>query len=150
MGKVSTTQGIMPLRLDFKSEKKVLVITEDEDRFTTTSQEAALACRRAQDEKDWSEEFKEFLAHINAWCKGRPDQVDRAYLGFGDEGLKVFLITKGDDYRSDLDDSVAELDTDLPRKFPNCPAYVMHLPNRPLEALKTFFSPPKALQLYGE
>lgn len=149
MGTTFTGRGQKPLRLHFKSEQRVLVVTEDEDRFMTTSREAAIACRRAQDEQEWRDEFQAFLGHIHEWCKEHADVIDRAYVGFGDEGLKVFLVTKGKDYCSDLDNAAADLDIDLGHRFPGCPAYVMHLPNRPLEALQSFFSPPKAMQLYG-
>ena len=150
MGRMTAAESLEPLRLHFKSERRVVVTTDDEDRFVTTARQAALACRRAQDEQEWKEEFQRFLGFINAWCEDHSEGIVRAYLGFGDEGLKVFLITKGDEYRFDLDELVARLDSELAVKFPGCPADLMHLPDRPLDALRSFFSPPKALQLYGE
>lgn len=150
MSKATAPKGLAPLRLDFKSERRVVVVTEDEDRFVTTSRQAALACRHAEDQEDWSEEFQAFLGRIHEWCKLHKSLIDRAYVAFGEEGLKVFLVTKGTDYCSELDDPAGALDSELPEEFPRCPADVMHLPNRPLEALNTFFSPPEALQLYGD
>ena len=150
MPRTAPKKDTKPLRLDFRSRNPVVVVPENEDRFVTTAREAALACRQAQDAKEWQEEFERFLAHVNRWCGEHADHVDRGYLGFADEGLKVFLVTKASEYCFDLDDAVADLVVELTDLFPRCPTDVMHVPDRREEALHAFFSPHSALQLYGE
>ncbi len=149
MGKTATTEKMKPLRLDFRSEQTVVVVPEDEDRFVTTSRDAAHACRRAADEHEWRSEFHRFLTELNAWCQAHSRRIDRGYLGFGDEGLKVFLVTKQPEYDFTLDDGVSQLGVELDTQFPGCPADVMHVPDKPLKDLYSFFSPSKALQFYG-
>lgn len=149
MGALKQGARTEPLRLDFRSEQVVVVTSKNEDRFVTTSKEAARACRRAEDDKGWQREFESLLAHVHEWCKKYPD-IDRAYLGFGDEGLRLFLVTGGTEYSVEMDEPAAELSIELEKRFPGCPADVMHLPSRPKDVLHTFFSPPQVLELYAK
>jgi len=146
-GKPRIQEG--PIRIDFRSVQHVVVTPEDQDRFVTTSREAAMACRRAEDEKAWDEQFHRFLAHVHEWSGKHSDLVSGSYVGVSDEGLRVFLTTRGDGYRFDFDDEVSDLDLELDRLFPNCPCTVMHLPESPKEALTSFFSLADAIQTYG-
>ena len=140
---------VRPLRLDFRSERTVVVVPEDEDRFIVTSQEAARACRRVADEQEWKTEFNSFLTNVHDWCKKHSGSIDGAYLSFGDEGLKLFLATHGDEYDFSLGDEVAKLGIELAALFPGCPADVLHVPSMALKDLDSFFSPSTALQLYA-
>lgn len=141
--------ALQPLWLDFRSEQKVVVVPEDEDRFVVTSQEAARACRRVANEQEWKTEFNSFLTNVHNWCKKHSQSIDGAYLSFGDEGLKLFLATNGDEYDFSLDDDVAKLGVDLTNTFPGCPVDVLHVPHTSLKELRSFFSPSTAIQLYA-
>lgn len=149
MSKAGSKAQQRPLKLDFRSERTVVVVPEDEDRFVVSSREAALACRRAADEKDWQNEFRSFLAAVHTWCERHSDSIDGAYLALGDEGLKVFLITAKDEYDFSLDDEVAQLGIELAGSFPDCPTDVLHVPNMDPKDLRSFFSPSRAMQLYA-
>lgn len=76
----------------------------------------------------WYEEFERFLVHIHEWCNRHADKITGAFLDRSDEGLKVFLVTPGAEYRFDLDDAAADLDAELGDLFEHCPANVIHLP----------------------
>lgn len=116
----------------------------------TTAAEAARACKEAEDLLKWNKGFQSFLGYINAWCRKRPTDVARAYMSFSNEGLDVFILTRGSAYRFDMDDEIADLDIILAQQFPRCPAEVSHFPELPTESLTSFFDPQKALQLYGD
>lgn len=138
-----------PIRLHFSDQTIVVVTPDDEDRFTTTAAEAARACRQAQDNFQWRQEFNRFLAHIHGWCLARRESVTKAYVAFSNDGLNLFILTKGDGYRFDLDDMISALDIELAQEFQRCPTEVMHFPEAPVESLTSFLDSSKALQVYG-
>src|SRR5438128_692155 len=106
----SPASGAAPIRLDFESVQRVVVTSQEGDRFLTTSQEEAQACRMYVYDKEWKEQFDGFLAHIHHWAKGHSDIVLTAYVGISSEGLTGVVITKGSEYRLDFDDEVTRLD----------------------------------------
>lgn len=151
MKTAKTTKSAEPIRLHFQDiDTQILVTPDDQDRFVTTSSEAAKACRAAQNVLHWKQEFDAFLKYIHDWCAERTERVACAYLSFSSDGLKLFLLTHGSDYRFDFDDEVSDFDLELDKKFPNCPGEVMQLPETPVESLTSFFDPANAFQLHGE
>lgn len=150
MSNIGEKTTLRPIQLDFRSERPVVVVPEDEDRFVVTSKEAARACRSAANEQEWKTEFNSFLTNVHDWCKKHSGSIDNAYLSLGDEGLKLFLATNGDEYDFSLDDDVAKLGIDLTNTFPGCPVDVLHVPNTSLTELRSFFSPSTAIQLYAQ
>lgn len=143
-------QSLKPLRLDFESKQQVLVVTDNEDRFLTTSKEAALACKQQDLSKEWKVQFEQFLGYINEWAKEREDRVSEVYLAVGSEGLTVFVVTKGTDYQFDFDDEITELDINVAAEFDHCPATIYQIPSTPIDALSSFFSTESSLQIYGQ
>lgn len=143
-----------PLRLHFQDARKVLVEGDQEDRFVTTVREAVRACRLAEDgaakAEQFQAEFKEFLGHVNAWCIRHADKIIRAYVAPGMHGMEVFVVTNGDAFMFDFEAQVTALDLELVDAFPNWPAHVMQLPGEPDESLESFFTPRRALQVYGQ
>lgn len=137
-----------PIRLHFSDETRVVVTPEDEDRFVTTATEAARACQQAQNAVAWQREFDRFLTHVFEWCSARRETIAKSYLAFSPEGLELFLLTRGSDYRFDVDDIISELDIELAQKFPRCPTEITQLPEAPIESLHAFFDPGKSLEIY--
>jgi hypothetical protein len=137
-----------PIRLHFTDQTRVVVTPEDEDRFTTTAAEAVRACKNAQEVLSWREEFEKFLTHVYGWCRTR-ETIAKAYLAFSDEGLELFILTRGSEYRFDLDDDISELDLDLGKGFKKCPTEITQLPETPVRSLHAFFDPGSALEIYG-
>ena len=150
MVKSAAQPSIKPIRLRFNDDTPVVVVPQDEDRFMTTASDAAFACQQAQNMLRWKHEFDRFLARIHTWCNEKNKFVSRSYVAFSSEGLNVFVLTKGADYRFDIDDDVAKLDINLAKEFPQCPAEVSHFPEVPVESLSSFFHSAKALQVYGD
>lgn len=144
------TTAAAPIRLDFHSVQQVVVTDEDGDRWVTTVREAANASRSALDQKEWKSEFEGFLAHIHEWAKKRADVVSAAYVGIGAEGLTGVIVTKGQEYRYDLDDEVTNLDIELANKFPNCRADVLQSPEGEPESRIPYLAAERALQVYGD
>ncbi len=147
---IPESRGTEPIRLDFRSVEQVVVVPEDEDRFVTSSREAAEACRQVQNQEAWKRDFEAFLVAVHEWCKAHVEVVSHAYLGVGDEGLKVFVVTVGNEYQPEFDDELTSLDLDLAKRFARCPADVLQLPAAPSESLTSFFAPESAIQIFGD
>ncbi len=116
----------------------------------TTSAEAAYACRQAQDMLRWKHEFDRLLTHLHEWCRENKQQVSRTYMAASEDGLKVFILTKGPDYRFDFDDAISGLDVEVAEKFERCPTDVIQMPETPVGSLTSFFDSAKAWQIYGD
>jgi hypothetical protein len=139
-----------PIVLDFRNVKQpITVCPDDQDRFVTTASDAARACHFFDQLNQWLDDFKGFLAYVHDWAEAHSADVSRVYVAPGLAGLEVFVVTRGDGYRFDLDDDVSRFDLDLVGKFRRCPAHVMQLPDDSNETLQSFFSPEGALQVYG-
>ena len=140
-----------PIVLDFRNVTTAVVVRPDEkDRFVTTVAEAARACQFAEQALQWQQEFGEFLRFVHDWSNQHAKAIRRTYVSPAPHGLEVFIVTAGDHYRFDLDDEVSRLDLDLVTRFSRCPAHVMHVPDESPDALESFFSPERALQVYGK
>jgi hypothetical protein len=136
-----------PIHLDFKSVQQVVVHPEDQDRFTMTAREAAQACQRAQNDKDFEEEFKRMLVRVREWAQAHEDAVVAAYVYTGDGQLNVLMATQGPGFRSDLSDDLTELDLSLVDEFPWLVAEVMQ---RPADAVAARGPLENAIQVYGD
>ena len=150
MAEISSQTSAQPIRLNFSDRTPVVVTPADEDRFMTTSAEAAYACRQAQDMLRWKHEFDRLLTHLHEWCRENKQQVSRTYMAASEDGLKVFILTKGPDYRFDFDDAISGLDVEVAKKFERCPTDVIQIPETPVGSLTSFFDSAKAWQIYGD
>ena len=137
------------IQLDFQSRQQVVITGTEGDRWVTTVNEAAQACRSALDQKSWEEEFRSFLTRINEWAKQHSDVVSAAFVGVSCEGLTGVIITKGPDYRMDFDDEVTQLDIELANRFPNCRADILQSPEGEPVSRIPYISLERAVQVYG-
>lgn len=122
-----------PIYLTYRSVEKVVVEPDDQDRFVTTVQDAARACKSAQVGTEWQAQFENFLARVHEWCEARKDRIDSSFVDVGDGGLRVNVCTSMADFDFDFEDEVTELDIELARDFPHCISEVSQIP-RPVLA----------------
>ena len=135
------------IQLDFRSEETVIVTSNDEDRFVTTSSEAALACRQVEDSREWRRQWNEFLAFLHQWCKKHHGFVESGCVSVGDSGLNVLVCTHNEDYDFSIEDDLVKLDLSLAKRFPLCCADVMQIPNQ--RSLRSELSS-ESLLVYGD
>ena len=135
-----------PIRLSFRSEQRVVVEPDDKDRFIITMREAAQACQQAEDNKEWEDAFQEFLVDLEQWGESHSDRVRSVYVYIGDGTLNILVGNNLDEYDSDLDDTLSDLDISLVQKFPWLVADVMQIPGevRPRIPFE------KAILVYGD
>lgn len=140
-----------PILLSFKSVESVVVVADDEDRFVMTAQAAARACKTADDDnKKWTEEFREFLKYLHDRCEELAADISACYLGVSDEGLRVFMTAKGGQYNRNIADKITDIDLDLASKFPKFPLDCIQIPSEPVESLTSFFSMSESILVYGD
>lgn len=120
-----------PIQLHFESTNQVMVVPDDEDRFFTTESEAARACKQVENSREWSQQWNNFLVHINRWCKAHKGDIEAGYVTVGDSALNVLLCLHRPNYDFSLEDDIADLDLELAEKFPLCTAEVLQIPNQP-------------------
>lgn len=140
----------LPIRLSFQSKEQVIVTADDGDRFYTTSQAAARACKAADSNQAWIDEFREMLKFVHDECARMAPLVNACYVSVCDEGLRVFLTVAGQNYNRDLVDKITEMDIEIAKRFPNCPTDCVQIPSEPAQSLSSFFSLNDALQVYGD
>jgi hypothetical protein len=102
------------------------------------------------DQKEWTEEFKAFLSHIHEWAQQHSDVVSAAFVGVSSEGLTGVIVTKGPEYRTDLDDEITDLDIQLADQFPACRADILQSPEGEPEGRIPYISLERAVQVYGD
>lgn len=148
MAEKLTTNGANPIHLDFRSVEKILVIPDNEDRFFVTKREAAQACKRAEDEREWQEDFDRFLVYLHRWGTDHQDKVNSVLIKVSDGSLNVLVCTLGEWYDTDLDDMISELDLALVGEFPWLIADVIQVPQSVVRGDRIPFE--KAIQVYGD
>lgn len=119
-----------PIHLDFRSQETVVVVSDDEDRFVTTSSQAALACKQVEDNKEWNRQWTEFLNFLHHWCKDRSEQVKTGYVSIGDSGLNTLICLHMGQYDFSMEDDLVKLDVLLSKRFPLCVTDVLQIPNQ--------------------
>lgn len=117
-----------PIRLNFRSETRVVVEPEDNDRFVMTVKEAAQACKKAVDDKNFQDDFRQFLIHLEQWGESQAAKISAIYVNIGDGVLNVLVCTPSQAYDVDLDDTISDLDLELVDRFPWVVAEVMQVP----------------------
>lgn len=135
------------IRLDFRSVEQVVVVPEDEDRFMTTMREAAIACKKAQSEKEFKEEFDKFLIFLRDWFAEHEDRIRVGYVGVGDGTLNILACTRSSEYDFEFDGKLTDFDLEIVARFPWAIVDVIQLPSC---AAESAISLEKAILVYGD
>jgi hypothetical protein len=112
-----------------------------------TEEDAARACKRAQDDNEFRKQFQEMLSYVHDWCAQNPQKIRAGYVTVGDSALNVLLCLEQRDYDFSLEDALVQLDIDIAERFPLCIVEVLQLPN---QARLTSELPQEALLVYGD
>lgn len=137
-----------PIHLNFHSVEQIVVVPDNEDRFCVTMREAAQACKRAEDEKEWQQDFNRFLVFLHQWGTDHATLADSLLVKVSDGTLNVLVCTVGEWYDTDLDDTISGLDLTLVKEFPWLVADVMQVPRSVLRGDRIPIE--KAILVYGD
>lgn len=136
-----------PIQLNFESKRQVVVSPDDKDRFVTTEGDAAKACKRAENDNEFKDQFLSFLSHLHDQCLELEEKVRACYVTVGDSSLNVLLCLHEEGYNFDFEDTVVELDVDFAKRFPLCVFEILQIPN---QTTLTNELPGEALCVYGD
>lgn len=147
---MATKNRTTPLQLDAaEAERRVLVTTEDEDRFSLTCAQAIEACKIHTSKKVWFEELRSLFSQVNEWAIENKASVRACYAQPRAGLVAVFIVPVKGAFDFELARKIADLDLDLSQEFPLVPAEVLQIPSSE-DGLRTFVDSDTAKRLYGE
>lgn len=147
---MSTVAAKEPIRIEWKDgSRPVFVSAKDEERFFTTSQEAAEALRHRDKIAQFQKEIMAILQHLRKWMYSHATVVDKCYFGFRSGRQVIFVVPKSAKFDFDLSDELTQLDLDLAAKFNLSRCEIMQVPGNSPETLSMFIDPGEVILIYG-
>jgi len=101
------------LQLKFSDkDRKVIITMENEDRFSMTVQEAALACKLADNRQlfKFRSQFKNLLNELAVWIQKNRKKVFKAFMTVRDAGLLFLIVRNEVPFDRDFEDQLSDLD----------------------------------------
>jgi hypothetical protein len=98
------------LELAYHADAPVVVVPQDEVRFSAALDAIAAACGVLDDSTEFKSQVRELLTRMAEWLTGHQDQIHRAYLTTRKGGLLFVVEMKSPQYSRDLEDALTELD----------------------------------------
>lgn len=140
------------VRLDEKAnpEGRVLITTQDEDRFSLPCAQAVEACRVHISRKVWFDELDSMLVRVKEWAGSHANLVQAVYAAPREGHVVIFVVPKSEHYDLDLGAKLSDLDLELAQQFHVIASEVMQVPGKTQQQLATFVNPSTAKPLYGE
>ena len=113
----TSTQPQVHLRWSEK-DRRVVVETEDEDRFCTTVEDVIEACRvyDKENRKLFQIQIRYLLDILGEWGHQHREVLDRAFLTVRDGQLLFLVVTKERIYNAPLEKDLTKLDFEIARK----------------------------------
>jgi hypothetical protein len=147
---MSTITSKEAIRIEWKDgNRPVFVSPKDEDRFYTTSQEAAEALRHRDKIAQFQKEIMAILKHLREWMRSHASDVDKCYFGFRSGRQVIFVVPRSAKFDFKLSDELTQLDIELAEKFHLSRCEIMQVPGYSAETLSTFIDPSEAILIYG-
>jgi hypothetical protein len=148
-GKVPSSDLISPdrkvtenktiIRLCHGDTSQVWVETEDEDRFLTTVEAAAHACKVYGKMAEVGKQLRTLLRKLADWIKNH-DDVREAYLTPRDSGMLFLIVRKSKKFDSAFEDALSDLDVEIANDeaFALIRLSVLALPDTSEESIRSF------------
>lgn len=147
--KESTSHGKhrKPVHISY-TDTKVLVTTEDEDRFMLSAAKAIEACKIAAAREQPISLFKNtLLLPLIQWCKKMGDRVAACYLGAPrSSSLPIYVIAKPGAYDFTLAEEMINLTDELEKN--GWAVHTIQFPVGPIEELSALFNVGRSLVVY--
>lgn len=113
---VATGTAQKAVHLNEGSDGRVVLTTEESDRFIRTQREVVSAMRGADDilarGRKLSDDFGAMIQDIQAWCKRQPSLAFCTLCPRIDDVLAV-MVASDDDEEGALDDAISSLDLEM-------------------------------------
>jgi hypothetical protein len=93
--------------------RKVLIISEDGDRFALPVDVVVHACRSAEKFEEFTRQFQELVGHVGRWLCEHAGDVDRAYLALEPGGIMLVVVRKGREFNPAFEDALSDFDFEI-------------------------------------
>ena len=146
---ISLPEQKAPILLSWREEgRKIIIVPDDDYRFTQTVDEAIRACQSIKTTADFQIQFKKTLNLLAVWIKKNTKHIAKAYLTIRDAGLLFVIIQKGIKYNGKFEDTLTALDLKIANQktLSDIKLNVMALPNTTRDVYETFLSPEYTLK----
>lgn len=144
-----TTQPLLHLNEQTNPQTRVLVTTQDEDRFSLPCAQAVEACKMHISRKVWFDELDAMLVRVHQWAADHAALVHAVHAAPREGRVVIFVVPKTDLYDRKLGAEITELDIELAQQFQVITSEVMQVPGKTPEQLATFVNPDVAKIIYG-
>ncbi|MCI0640661.1 MAG: hypothetical protein L0Y72_20085 [Gemmataceae bacterium] len=106
------TQPIIQLHHE-NTHGKVLVETDEQDRFVLTVSAAIEACQAYGKVNEFNQQFKELSARLSNWIGEHATDISQAYLTVRDASILFLVVQRAESFHQGLVDSLADLDVGI-------------------------------------
>ena len=143
-------KNLNPIQLDWgDGERPITVTPKDQDRFTTTVQEAIRACKAELSSAKFMEQFRSgLLERLAAWIRDHAEKVAGGYITIRDSTLLFLVVRKMAGWDGKFDDDLTALDVDIANdpKLDLIRLNVISLPKGSDAAASSFLDPEFTLE----
>jgi len=141
---MAVAENIIELHCDDTSGH-VRVIPPDRDLMTMPVEFAIEACRAFKHQIEFNDQFSLLLAE---WIVGHRNRISQAYLTTRDAGLLFLVVQTTEEYDSDLEGELTELDLEIANDsdFSHITLTVLGIPLVDEPSVASFLSPKVVLQ----
>jgi hypothetical protein len=92
---------------------KVLVITDDGDRFALPVDVAVRACESAEDLGEFARQFEHLLSRLGQWMARYPGEVSRAYVAPEPGGVLFAVVRRGREFNPAFEEALSDIDFEI-------------------------------------
>lgn len=127
---------------------RVVVETDDEDRFVMSAIKAVEACVSAHRQDEAIRVFKTtFLGPLHAWCISQASRVQACYVIPVDKHIDVFVVGLEERYDFDLGREISNLESQFYDS--GWRVSVQQIPHGEAEERETFYNSGEVLEVYA-
>ncbi len=145
----TTKPSVVHLNEQTSAQARVLVTTQDEDRFSLPCAQAVEACKMHISRKVWFDELDAMLVRVNHWAGEQQNAVHAVFAAPREGRVVIFVVPRSDQYDRDLGARITDLDLELAQQFQVITSEVMQVPGKTPALLATFVNPETAKTIYG-
>src|SRR4051794_13615317 len=96
---------------------RVLITTQDEDRFGLPCAQAVEACKMHINRKVWFDELDALLVRVRQWGAEHAGRVHAIHAAAREGRVVLFVVPQSDRYDLELGSSLTDLDIELAQQF---------------------------------
>lgn len=136
-------KSLSPVELSYKnSGGRVTIVPPDSDIMAMSVETAIEACRAFHQQIVFKDQFDLLLNRLAAWVDAHREKISDAFLTARDSGLLFLVVLKGEQFDSEIETSLTELDLEISNDddYKLISLAVHALPQSPEETIRSFIS----------